>query len=59
MKQITIPTDTHLLTLLEKTSKDIQDFGGSLSRYPKPYDTILVLKLMKKQIIKILKETNN
>ena len=59
MKTINIPTDTQLLTLLEQTSKNIQEYGGTLGRYTKPYDTIVVLKLIKKNIVSILKETGN
>ena len=59
MKQIKIPTDQSLLDLLDQTSKNIQEYANALSQYGKPYDQIIVLRMIKKNVNSILKETGN
>ena len=58
-KPITIPTDDDVLISLIWVVERVKNDAGTLSRYEKPYDQILVLKQLKKDITKVLKETGN
>ena len=59
MKQITVPTDESALISLIWGVERVKGDASTLSRYEKPYDQILVLKRLKKDITKVLKETGN
>ena len=59
MKKITIPTNDHALISLIWGVERIKGSSSTLSRYEKPYDQIVVLKALKKDITKVLKETGN
>jgi len=58
-KPITVPKDNDALISLTKLVEKVKNSAKTLSKYKKPYDQILVLKLLKKDITKVLKETGN
>ena len=59
MKKINIPTAQHEIDLINNQVASLEARIGILKGYPKPYDRILVLKSIKKDINRTLKATNN
>ncbi len=63
MKKIVVPINNQWNTSQELYIQDaitaIQNANSGLTRYKKPYDQLLILKVVSKEIRKALKNTGN
>ncbi len=59
MKSITIPQNKEALSIIKEAIKTLQDSADTSTRHKKPYDQVLILKVVNKAIGKALRSTGN